>query len=199
MSTAETEPKLDGRRLRTERSRTAIAKAVMDIVRETGMSPTADDVAARANVSRRSVFRLFEQMDDLYAEVIVLTQAEARARLEAPGLLEAPVAERIKVFVERLTSLYEDVAPMRRLAERLRVQHAIIDNRLRQDTRDVSLYIKLIFGRELAGKTRAELETTLGAIELALSWHAWDALRSAQNLSVKKAREVIRTIVGASL
>ena len=189
---------LDGRRRRTERSKTAIAKAVLDMVLETGEPPTAEAIAGRANVSRRSVFRLFEQMDDLYAEVIELTQAKALARLEAPGLAGLPLDQRVTGFVERLTTLYEDIAPMRRLAERLRSRHSVIDARLCQDARDLARYGNALFRSELKGEG-AERDATSQALALALSWQAWEALRATQGLSVKKSREVVQKILTALL
>jgi AcrR family transcriptional regulator len=187
----------DGRRRRTERSKTAIAKALMEALRETGQPPTAEDIAVRAKVSRRSVFRLFEQMDDLYAEVIELIQAEVRARLDGPGLPGLPLPERITGFIGRLTALYEDVTPMRRHAERLRGKYPIIDARLLQDNKDLARYIEVLFGKNVKAKHRAELTSIVSALELALSWQAWDTLRTTQGLSAGKAREVIRRIVSA--
>lgn len=182
----------DGRRRRTERSKTAIAKAVMELVRETGVEPTADAVAERAQVSRRSVFRLFEQMDDLYVEVIVLAHAEVQSRLDTARLAKLALRERVAGCIERLADIYEDVLPMRRLAERLRAQHPVIDRRLRQDTSDLARYLTALFRTELAKHDRAARETIFSALELTVSWQAWDTLRTAQGLSAKKARAVLQ-------
>lgn len=189
----------DGRRRRTERSKTAIAQAVMDLVREAGIEPTADAVAERAQVSRRSVFRLFEQMDDLYAEVIVLAHAQVQSRLDTALLAKLPLSDRLAGCIERLSAIYEEVLPMRRLAERLRAQHPIIDQRLRQDTRDLARYLTALFRNELAKHDRPARETAFSALELSVSWQAWDTLRNAQGLSAKKARAVLQTTMSALL
>ena len=55
----------DGRRLRRERNRDAVVQAVLELVREGELAPGVEAVAARAGLSARSVFRYFDDLDDL--------------------------------------------------------------------------------------------------------------------------------------
>ncbi len=61
--------KNDGRQLRSIRSREKIVDALLQLMRDGVFMPTAQQVADTAEVSIRSVFRHFEDMDTLYAEI----------------------------------------------------------------------------------------------------------------------------------
>ena len=59
----------DGRRRRGQNNRARIVTAMLEIIRTGDMSPSADQVAARADVGLRTVFRHFKDMDSLYSEM----------------------------------------------------------------------------------------------------------------------------------
>ncbi|WP_312139254.1 hypothetical protein [Brevundimonas sp.] len=67
----------DGRHTRTDRTRVAVVNAARDLWSEakTPFDVTAADVAAKANVSRRSVFRIFPSLRELW---LVATQEQAQ-------------------------------------------------------------------------------------------------------------------------
>jgi len=73
----EPEDDQDGRR-RSAASKLKIVEAMPDIVRTGETSPSADQVAERAGVGRRAVFRLFNDMDSIYSQM----NATMRQRLE---------------------------------------------------------------------------------------------------------------------
>ena len=57
--------KPDGRLLRSERSRQLIITAIIELIDEGHLIPTAQQVAHRADVGIRSVFRHFDDMDSI--------------------------------------------------------------------------------------------------------------------------------------
>jgi AcrR family transcriptional regulator len=65
----------DGRTARRERNREAVVTALLGLYREGVMTPSADEIATRAGVSARSLFRYFTDVDDL-AFAAVARQAE---------------------------------------------------------------------------------------------------------------------------
>jgi len=65
---------VDGRRQRGQDNRARIVAAMMDIVREGQIAPSAEQVAARADVGLRTVFRHFQDMDSLYREMSLVIQ-----------------------------------------------------------------------------------------------------------------------------
>ena len=66
VSTGDLNLKPDGRLLRSERSRHLIVEAMIELIDEGVLTPTAQQVAKRANVGIRSVFRHFDDMDSIF-------------------------------------------------------------------------------------------------------------------------------------
>ena len=58
-------PSEDGRRLRRARNRAAVIDSLLELIRMGETDPTVSKIAERAGVSHRSVFRYFDDMDDL--------------------------------------------------------------------------------------------------------------------------------------
>src|SRR2546426_2786428 len=95
----------DGRVRRGERSGQAIVDALVDLMGEGILEPTAQQVAARARVGIRTVFRRFSDMESLFAEMSARVQAGS-----LPLLVGAPpsgdLAERARAPVGRRVALF---------------------------------------------------------------------------------------------
>ncbi|MFN8051165.1 MAG: TetR/AcrR family transcriptional regulator [Acidimicrobiales bacterium] len=96
----------DGRRLRSVRTREAVVDALLSLYDDGIVRPGAAQLAERAGVSQSSVFRLFQDLED-----IVETAVEHQWTRLAP-LFEAPpddgdVAERVDALVAQRLRLYE--------------------------------------------------------------------------------------------
>jgi len=79
-----TEPKLDGRKARSQRSREAVVQAVLAFVREGIPRPSATEIARRAKVSRRVVFNQFKDMERLRAISLARFAQEENAKFWRP-------------------------------------------------------------------------------------------------------------------
>ena len=55
----------DGRTLRRKRNRDAVIEALISLIREGDLEPTVGKIADRAEVSHRSIFRYFDDLNDL--------------------------------------------------------------------------------------------------------------------------------------
>jgi AcrR family transcriptional regulator len=178
---------------RSEKSRAAIVEALFELVGEGVLQPTAQQVAERAGVGIRSVFRHFDDMDGLYATM------DARLRAEAlPLLREARTAgalrERALALVERRARLFERIGPYKRSAliarwrsPFLRARHAALVRELRAD-----------LARWLPELAEAPPALT-DAVDLVTCFEAWDRLRSDQRLSRERAEGVVANAVLALL
>jgi AcrR family transcriptional regulator len=184
---------LDGRVRRSEKSRAAIVDALFELVGEGVLQPTAQQVAERAGVGIRSVFRHFDDMDGLFAAM------DARLRAEAIPLIRAVPAqgtlrERAVAWVERRARLFERIAPWKRSAgigrwrsEFLRAQHALLLRELRADL--------LRSLPEVASAPAALAD----ALDVMTCFETWDRLRSDQRLSRERAQAVVELAVLALL
>ena len=103
---------LDGRVLRGARSREAIVNAVFELIGEGFAQPTAEQVAKRAGVQVRTVFRHFADMETLYAQLSGRVEREMRPLLEQPSI-EGGLDARVRALVARRCALYERIAPFK--------------------------------------------------------------------------------------
>ena len=74
----------DGRHQRSGRSRRRIIEALFELMREGEMSPLAVDVASRAGVGLRTVFRHFEDMESIFEEMTAELKAIVMPKVTAP-------------------------------------------------------------------------------------------------------------------
>ena len=183
----------DGRLRRGERSREAIVAALFELVGEGVLQPTAQQVAERAGVGIRSVFRHFDDMDSLFATM------DARLRADAlPILREGPAGgsqrERAQALVQRRARLFERVAPYKRSASVQRWRSDFLRSRHNHLVRELRADLL----RALPELAEAAPET-LDAIDLITSFEAWDRLRADQRLSRERAEATLERALLALL
>jgi len=115
------EPSLGEEVGRTERKRRAILQAATEVFLRNGyLGASMDEVAARAAVSKQTVYKQFEDKEHLFAEIILGTTAQvvdgfARAANALDQATDAPQALRAlaRRFVDNLTQ--PDLLRLRRL------------------------------------------------------------------------------------
>src|SRR5262245_32726547 len=120
---------LDGRRARAERNRDAVVEAILDLIREGDDNPSVNAVAERSGVSVRSVFRHFDDLETLHTAAIEVHVGQVWPLFEL-DVPDGPVDGRIAVLVEQRAALFEEIAPIRRVGERLRRTSPAIDSTL---------------------------------------------------------------------
>src|SRR5215468_1968420 len=106
---------MDGRLARGARARAAIVDALLALIEEGDLRPSAARIAERAGVSLRSVFQHFKDVESLFAAAAD-RQSERLAPLVAriPG--DGPLARRLDAFVATRARLLDAIAPVRRAA-----------------------------------------------------------------------------------
>jgi AcrR family transcriptional regulator len=180
----------DGRRQRSLDSRARIVAAMIELTREYGAPPSAEQVAGRAGVGLRSVFRHFQDMESLYREMSRPIQAELQAWAQRP-FKGATWQARVLELVERRGAVFEKVMPLRRASDTIR--HSSPE--LQADNAKLTAALRSILSG-LIPKGAVE-GPTFEALELLLSFEAWIRLRREQNLSPLQARRVLRKTVSA--
>lgn len=182
----------DGRVRRGERNREKILEAVLELVREGDLQPTADRVAKRAAVGTRTVFRHFDDMESLLAEMSERVERQARPLTAGPS--EGSLEERVRDVVARRTQVYERVAPFKRSANLMRWRSEFLQRNHQRAVR--------VLGADLAASL-PELadapDAIAQAVELLTSFEAWDQLRSDQRLGRERAQEAVEASVLALL
>ena len=178
-------PALDGRRQRGQDNRARIVSAMMAIIRDGQISPSAEQVAARADVGLRTVFRHFQDMDSLYREMSAVIEVELRAIIEPP-LKGETWPERVLELVGRRAVAFETIAPYRRSADAFRHRSKFLG----RDADRLSTELRTKLERALPPEVTGD-PLKLEALDLLMSFEAWSRLRREQGLSPQRAREVL--------
>ncbi len=181
----EVEDTIDGRRLRSERSREHIVEAMFELVRQGDMNPSAAKVAEQAGVGLRTVFRHFEDMDGLYREMTARIEEEVYPQVLSP--FEAPDWRgRLHELVRRRAKIFEQIFPYR-VAGNLRrfVSPYLMDNYRRMTLLERSALKGILPDRVTSDATLT------AALEMATGFQTWRRLRQDQGLSPEDAESVM--------
>jgi AcrR family transcriptional regulator len=183
------EPQVDGRRRRGQDSRARIVAAMMEIIHAGQVAPSAELVAARADVGLRTVFRHFQDMDSLYREIGAVIGRKVRAILDAPLTAEA-WPERLMETVARRGQAFETIAPFKRAADVFRHRSKYLGS----DYAGLVVELRGVLTEELPPEILRD-RALVEALDLLLSFEAWSRLRREQDLSPARAQEVLQATV----
>lgn len=175
----------DGRRARSERSRQQIIDALFTLVQSGEMKPSAARVAETANVSLRTVFRHFEEIDDLYREMA--KQCRDRISPEFNKPYDAiDWKGRLLEHAERRIKMFEEIMYLRICTESRRFKSDVLMSdyqRFFQMERDG-------LERVLPRKPKLGVRT-VAAMDVTLSFESYRRLRQESHFSVKEARSIV--------
>lgn len=176
--------RVDGRTARGARTRSAIADALYEILREGGGDTSSRAIAERAGVSLRSVFQHFADMEAVYAEVAERQEVVIMPYL-SPIDLMLPMIERIDRLVEARDEMYSIIAPFR---HSLNVHRAA---RTSQFVRTSLMRLNRAQRDQIAATFPAQLtdnERLLLQVDVCLSFDTWDQFTSQHGLTRAAAR-----------
>jgi AcrR family transcriptional regulator len=172
--------------------------AVLEIVRECAPNtlhlPGAAEVAERAGVSERTVFRHFADLDSLFmaaaSKLRPTHETYVGPRPNAPE-----VENRIAALVRLRSKLYEEIAPVRRVAIHVSHSQPVVVEQLAQAYTATRAQVAAVFAPELSRLDPKRRLLMLDALDLATSWSSWDTLRTIQGCSVDRARKVVTEVL----
>jgi AcrR family transcriptional regulator len=182
-------PVVDGRRLRSERTRQLIIEAYLSLLRDSPQVPTSAQIAERAGYSVRSVF---ERFPDLLALRIAATdyafaQGTANAQLRD---LEGDREARIRSQVETRSRTCETWLPMWRALNSNQGDSEELKSRVRLARELIFRRLELMYQPELATLDEPMRRYTLIALEALTDFESWARMRENYGLSIEEAREV---------
>ncbi len=184
---------VDGRTVRREKSRQRIVEAIVQIVTEGEVEPTAVNVAEIAGVTMRTVFRHFDDMESLLREVVLDLRVQTDA-LRVEFNPDEDWREQFEQLILRRTDLFERFMPRLVWASAARHKSPVIN----EDLQSYSKRLRQSLERMLPDQFVANVDA-FSAVEAVLSWDFWIRLRRDQKLSVKGSIKVVQTAVTAIL
>jgi hypothetical protein len=196
-STSSRAPKIDGRRLRSERTRLAIIEAYQELLRRNSVMPTAVQIAEQAGCSVRSVFERFSDLNALSLATADFTIAQGQAEAVARHV-DGDRPTRIRSHVETRARACEKWLPLWRIitnqdqVAQLRTRVVLV--RLANIER-----MKLMYRRELSSLPEAAADELLIALAVLTSFESWDQMRHCHGLSTDAAQGIWRSAIDRML
>ncbi len=192
---------LDGRQRRTVKSRLAICEACLDLVQEGMLQPSADRIAKRAGVSRRSIFNHFTDLAKLYDAVVEVGMKRYASLLE-PISAEQPVRRRLERLIEVRSNFLEATVPFTRALTAQSLVGPAIEQALRVSRNALRLQhqeITRLFGQELGDLSEKDRSEVLEAMSAVMCPLLWGTLRRSRGHSIPRARAIVKRILTAIL
>ena len=183
------EPRIDGRRLRSERTRRLSIEAYIALVRETGHMPTAAQIAERAGYSVRSIFERFPDLTALRVAVTDYSIAEARAT-GALRDLDGDRLTRIRSQVTQRGSGCERWLPLWRVLSSDLSEAPDLQQRIGMIRQLIVMRMEMMFRPELSLASDAVRKKTMLALESLLDFESWARMRELYGLSFEEACSV---------
>ena len=190
--------RVDGRHARSARSKDLVVEAILELLREGNLRPSAQEIAGRAGVSERTVFRHYADLEQLFAAA-----AARQARHIAPLLDMPPTtgrrAQRVAELVRRRARLYEEVTPVRRAAVRHAPFHSVLRSSLDQVHGLLRGQLEAVLAPEIGSAGVDHRGELVECLDVATSWAAWETLRADQGLGPGRAGAAVERAVNSLL
>lgn len=187
----------NARRAARERNREAVVDALLDLYSEGKLNPSADEVAERSGVSRRSLFRYFDGLDDLCRAAIERQHRRAAPLAELKDIGKGPLASRIQRLVAQRAALFEVIAPAARVGRHRAPYQPMLAEQIHKSRVLFRRQIERHFEPELRGLDPERRRETLAALDVLCSFESFEFLRTVQGLTLTEYQTTLRLAVTA--
>jgi AcrR family transcriptional regulator len=166
----------DGRAARAVRTRSLIVDALLELLQEGDLQPTANRIAERAGISLRLIYHHFGDLEALFHAAAV-RQGERTIAMTSHIPPELPFDERLDLFVAQRCEILEWMTPVRRASL---LQEPFSDELRRARDTGIAIgeeHAARVFAEELGrfpADTRSAVRAALGSVS---GWGFWDSLR----------------------
>ncbi len=175
----------DGRKQRTNDSRLKIVEAMLQLIREGNISPSAEQVASKAQVGLRTVFRRFNEMELLFRELASEIHRTFSPELHKP-IVGNTWQEKLMDVLDRKLHIYEKVRPFREAAK----YHMHASEFIQKDSQYWQKTEKMILQSILPKKVN-DNPVLFNALNTSLGYEYWLSLNANNGLSKKQISQTI--------
>jgi AcrR family transcriptional regulator len=180
--------RIDGRRLRSERTRQLIIEAYLALLRENPVVPlpTAAQIAKRAGYSVRSVFERFPDLGKLRVAAADYALAQAAA-LAPPRNIDGDRPTRIRSQVETRAGTCERGIALWRVLIASAAEDDELKDRVRISRERTIERLEIMYRPELSTLSDQERKYMLIALEAITEIESWARMREQHGLSIDQA------------
>ena len=188
----------DGRNLRAERSRAAVANAALELIRAGNPRPTAAEIAETAGVSLRLVFHHYKDVDALRGRAVAL-QFSRVLPLETAATTDLPFDKRLNTFTKERFALYNEIADVLRVARAMESSVDEVAEQLQELRALTRKQAAEVFAPELTSFKGAERRERTTAVQVATSFGTWESLVMHHELPENRAIKAVRWMIRQSV
>jgi AcrR family transcriptional regulator len=165
---------VDGRRLRREANRDAVLDALAQLWDEGHFDPSAAEVAVRAGLSPRSLFRYFDDADDLHHATIdhVLARVAHLSGVEASP--RDPTSAKVAALLAARERLFGALGSAAHAARVVAHRAPLVAARIATTRRQLRAQITHVFAPELAHARHGTLEL----LDILTGFETWELRRA---------------------
>ncbi|MCR9278682.1 MAG: TetR/AcrR family transcriptional regulator [Pseudomonadaceae bacterium] len=191
----------DGRHQRTQSTRRCILDAARELILAGDFDPTVAAIATQADITRRTLFRHFPDRETLHTAIILDAQDYARAVMDEPFPTACQPSQQpsdggdawpllLDEVIGRRARLYEYLLPLFISVVYQRFRSTSSPNTRRKDVHRRRQRL-----REILPSAMASDALLLESLDATLSIEYWITLRVDQQLSIARAKKVLRYAV----
>ena len=190
---------VDGRSLRRERNRQDIVDALLGLIENGETEISAALIASKAGLSERSIFRYFDDVNDLYRSVcdLAFSKEIEYALIDDAGV--GSLDTKIENFVNQRVRIYtmnEKIAPA---ARSFAFKNPIIKNQLVVGRKLLRTQIIKHFAEELSVFDKQQQQAAVAIIDSLTTFEYYDMMRSDQKMSVQTIKSVLTESIRKAL
>jgi AcrR family transcriptional regulator len=182
---------VDGRRARRQRNRDAVVEALLELYHEGNFRPSAEEIAERAGLSPRSLFRYFDDVDDLTRAAIARHLARLRPLFNESVDPTLPLPERVAAFVENRLRLHDASGNVGQIARMRSAMNPVVGTELGQARSSLRNQLQRTFEPDLAKLGEAHAANVLATVDALCSFEVYRLMRNDQRLSRSRAAAAV--------
>jgi len=184
-------PETDGRRQRRVHNRDAVVDALLDIYRDGNLRPSTDEIADRAGLSPRSIFRYFDDVDDL-ARSAVDRQLERTIPLlpiaASPG---DPLADRVRALADQRFLIFEEAGQAAKVSRLRSPFQPLLAERTSRNRAFLRQQLIELFAPELHRMGGSRAADAASAADVMTSFESYHLLTEGRQFGAGRARSVM--------
>lgn len=186
---------VDGRSGRRARNRDAVIDAVLELYDEGVVEPTITDVVERCGLSDRSVFRYFNDLDELARAAIERGHDRYAPLGRIHEFGKGPLQTRVDNLLEQRLSMFETLSgPSRAIRHNLHRSELLRSDLIRTRLL-LRAQIQRQFEPELSAMDKDRANQVVAALDVLLSFESYELLRNDQSLTRPRAEAALRSAV----
>jgi AcrR family transcriptional regulator len=192
-------PSVDGRTARRDRGRTAVLEAALDLFDEENLEPTPEQIALRAGVSTRSVYRYFEDRDELVRAIIAHKQLKILPLFHIENIGKGDLDSRLSGLVDSRLRVYDAIGATARAMAIKASSDPVISEQIQFRKLVFREQIEVNFRQEFGRMTSPQRNNSLNAIDALTQLDALDRFHVDLQLSLDETRELLIASIQALL